>query len=177
MPRGPVALDPASGPVLVLAGSLSPVTKRQVEAARAFELVPIAAERLATDSAYRDALVADLAARLKAGRHVLASTNLDSGAPDTSQAGTIAAATADLLRRILGDAPVQRVGVAGGDTSSFAISALGVWALSYLATLAPGVTVCRTHSTEAWLDGIELMLKGGQMGGERLFEELITGAP
>lgn len=61
------------------------------------------------------------------------------------------------------------------DTSSLASKAQGVWALSYHATLGPGVTVCRTHSATPHLDGSELMLKGGQMGGEHLFDQLIAG--
>jgi uncharacterized protein YgbK (DUF1537 family) len=39
--------------------------------------------------------------------------------------------------------------------------------------LAPGVTVSRTHADDPAVDGLELMLKGGQMGGEDLFERLL----
>jgi hypothetical protein len=40
---------------------------------------------------------------------------------------------------------------------------------------AAGVALCRLHATPSWLDGMELMLKGGQMGGDDLFETLRTG--
>jgi uncharacterized protein YgbK (DUF1537 family) len=39
------------------------------------------------------------------------------------------------------------------------------------------VALCRLHSDEAALDGLEIMLKGGQMGGEDLFETLLHGTP
>ena len=41
--------------------------------------------------------------------------------------------------------------------------------------LPPGVALCRLHSDGASLDGLEIMLKGGQMGRETLFEELLSG--
>jgi uncharacterized protein YgbK (DUF1537 family) len=35
--------------------------------------------------------------------------------------------------------------------------------------------LCRLHSDQASLDGMEIMLKGGQMGSEALFETLLHG--
>jgi hypothetical protein len=35
--------------------------------------------------------------------------------------------------------------------------------------------VSRTHSAQPALDGLELMLKGGQMGAEDVFEQLLRG--
>jgi hypothetical protein len=37
------------------------------------------------------------------------------------------------------------------------------------------VTVCRLHAGRAELDGMEIMLKGGQMGDADLFEQLVEG--
>jgi uncharacterized protein YgbK (DUF1537 family) len=67
--------------------------------------------------------------------------------------------------------------VAGGDTSSHAVRALDAWGLSYIGSLAPGVALCRLHSDRPGLDGMELMLKGGQMGGDDLFQLLLSGPP
>ena len=94
----------------------------------------------------------------------------------TNHAGLVAAATARLLPSILQRAVVRRVGIAGGDTSSQAVQALGLWGLSYATTLDPGVAVCVAHSDDLKLDGLQLMLKGGQMGPERVFDRLITGS-
>jgi uncharacterized protein YgbK (DUF1537 family) len=55
------------------------------------------------------------------------------------------------------------------------VRALGAWGLSYLAPLSAGVSVCRVHADSPQLDGIELMLKGGQMGEINLFEKLLEG--
>ena len=72
-------------------------------------------------------------------------------------------------------APLRRVGIAGGDTSSHVVQALGLWGLSYQTTMSPGVTLSRAHSENPALDGLELMLKGGQMGAVDLFNRLVNG--
>jgi uncharacterized protein YgbK (DUF1537 family) len=80
-----------------------------------------------------------------------------------------------VLARILQQMPLRRVGIAGGDTSSHAVKALDIWALSHVGSLAPGVAMCRARSGTPQLDGAELMLKGGQMGPDDLFDLLLTG--
>jgi uncharacterized protein YgbK (DUF1537 family) len=44
---------------------------------------------------------------------------------------------------------------------------------SYRGALGAGVTVSRVHSADPAQDGMELMLKGGQMGQEDVFERLL----
>lgn len=90
----------------------------------------------------------------------------------------LAIATAEFVRAVVGlcrqrNIALRRLGIAGGDTSSHATQRLDIWALSYVDTLAPGVTLCRAHSDDPMLDGLELMLKGGQMGGARIFDRLL----
>jgi uncharacterized protein YgbK (DUF1537 family) len=72
--------------------------------------------------------------------------------------------------------PLRRVGVAGGDTSSHGVQALDAWGLSYVADMGAGASLCRVHSDDARLDGMEIMLKGGQMGTDDVFERLVHGA-
>ena len=173
-----LSVAPAAGPVLVLAGSLSPVTARQVAAARSFEVVRLDARRLATDPAYRETAAAELAVRLLAGRNVLGCTVQDAGTSasgDRFSARGLARAGGDVLVRTLDLAPLSRIGIAGGDTSSHAVQALDAWGLSYRAALSPGVALCRLHSDRPSLDGIEIMLKGGQMGSVDIFERLVHG--
>ena len=86
----------------------------------------------------------------------------------------LAEAGGRLLAAVLARAPLARVGVAGGDTSSHAVLGLDAWGLSFMRRLAPGVSLCRLHSDQPELDGLELMLKGGQMGGDDLFERLLA---
>ncbi|HEY4372933.1 MAG TPA: four-carbon acid sugar kinase family protein [Burkholderiales bacterium] len=160
-------------PVFVLAGSLSPVTARQIEAATSYLKLPLDAARLAAgDMAYRDTCIATALAHLRAGRPVLAGTALESGAAH-ADTHAVALACAGLLKRLLSQMPLARVGIAGGDTSSHAVQALDLWGLSHVRTLGPGVALVRAHSDDAALDGMELMLKGGQMGQSDLFERLL----
>jgi uncharacterized protein YgbK (DUF1537 family) len=115
----------------------------------------------------------ECAGALNAGRPVLAHT-VRAVAGDTT-AREVAQLCGRLLADVLALAPaVRRVGIAGGDSSSHAVRALGPWGLSPLGSLAPGVPLVRTHAREARLDGLELMLKGGQMGPVDLFTRLLA---
>ncbi len=173
-------LAPAIGPVFALSGSLSPVTARQVEAATAYERLPADVSRLVTQPDYAEQLVESVTAGLRARRNVLVYTDTPNGAAaDTTQARVVAQATASLVAQVVNRmarmAPLGRVGIAGGDTSSHVVQALGFWGLSYQTTMAPGVTLSRAHSENPALDGLELMLKGGQMGPADLFGRLVLG--
>jgi 3-oxoisoapionate kinase len=176
------AIARADGPVFVLAGSQSPVTARQVDAVRVegrsgtggFECATIDVNAIVRQPAALEALATSCADVLNRGRCMLAHTApAHPGGPETQ---AVAAACGRLLARVLELAPrVRRAGVAGGDSSSFAVQALGAWALGYAGTLAPGVPVCRVHADAPRLDGLELMLKGGQMGPPDLFARLVHG--
>ncbi|MEG0224018.1 MAG: four-carbon acid sugar kinase family protein [Comamonas sp.] len=171
-------IAPAQGPVLVLAGSLSPMTARQIKAASSYEQLLLDAPRLAQDMAYRAQMAKKIALQLQQGRNMLACTSSEgqiAPADAPADARALALACGELLAQVLKLAPIKRLGVAGGDTSSHAVQALDAWGLSYQAQLAPGVALCRLHSDDLALDGLEIMLKGGQMGGEMLFEELLSG--
>ncbi len=176
----PPALPPARGPVLVVAGSLSPVTAQQIAACRRYERQPLDARRLAGDRAYAAAQADAAAQALAAGRHVLAYTLPPAERPAAGATAATARATAALLRNTLQASAraglrLTRVGVAGGDTSSQAMLALRLWGLAFRAVLAPGVAVSTARGDDPLTDGLELMLKGGQMGGPSLFDELIDG--
>ena len=179
--RAPKRISPATGPVFVLAGSLSPITARQLDVARSYVRQPMDARRvIANDAAYIETWIERTAAHLRAGQHVMAHMAHDGegggiagGTPLVAH--TLAAQCGAMLARLLHDVPLRRVGIAGGDTSSHAVKALDIRALSHLGSLAPGVAVCRAHSRAPHLDGVEFMLKGGQMGPEDLFEILLHG--
>jgi len=171
------ALAPADGPVFLMVGSLSPVTRRQVEAAGAV-FTPFDADAhglIAGDEAART-LLAQATAALRDGRHVMVVTAPPEGqAADIASAPRVAQATAAFLAEVMRHAPVKRLGVAGGDTSSHAVAALRLWGLSYLMSPGPGVAICRAHADDPALDGMEVMLKGGQMGPPDLFTRLVEG--
>lgn len=173
-------LTAANGPVLVVAGSLSPVTARQIAASQRYVRQPLDVQRLLSDPAYAAAQVGLAASTLHSGRNVLVHTSRPDQPVTTSEAGATARATAELAAAIItasaqAGTRLSRIGIAGGDTSSQATLALGLWGLAFRCVLAPGVTVSVARSDNALIDGVELMLKGGQMGGDQLFDDLVTG--
>ena len=183
VPAALSTLAPADGPVFAWAGSLSPLTATQVQAATDYQRLPVDAQRLASDPAYVQALQDTICTGLQSDRHVLAYTGPINGPTDGSAAHitsaiNVAQVSADLVARVVQaqtdhGTPLRRMGIAGGDTSSHAVQALQLWGLSYQATLCPGVTLSRAHSPNPARHGLELMLKGGQMGGTDLFARLL----
>jgi uncharacterized protein YgbK (DUF1537 family) len=160
------------GPVLALVGSLSPVTRSQVEAASGFARLPIDPQRLLGDADYVETLRQDTV-RLLADGNVMLITERPPAAPEN--AGGVAAATGLLLRAIIAGTQLSRLIVAGGDTSSLAIKSLDIWGLSYRAPLVPGAPLCRAHSDDERLDGLDIVLKGGQMGPPDFFAKALEG--
>lgn len=75
-----------------------------------------------------------------------------------------------ILRELLERTDTSRVCIAGGDTSSYATPALDVYALEMAAPISPGAPLCRASARTEQFDGIEIALKGGQIGGEEYFE-------
>jgi len=65
--------------------------------------------------------------------------------------------------------PVRRILICGGDTSSHAVQQLGIHALTWIANIQPGGPLCRAHA-DSRLDGLELVLKGGQVGTADFFD-------
>lgn len=184
----------ANGPVFVLAGSLSPITAGQVAAAHSYERVQVDARRLAAnDRDYISGIANHAAKLLDSGSNVLAVTAeppRDQAVLDAAHSAhrgsfaradisgrAAAIASGELVAQVLSQAPVRRLGIAGGDTSSHAVIALGAWGLSYASQLAEGVALCRLHGDDTALDGLEVMLKGGQMGPVAILEHLVHGVP
>lgn len=84
-------------------------------------------------------------------------------------------ALAEVMRRLLDSVALTRVVVAGGDSSGEVASALGIDALSVVAGLAPGAPLCRAWSAEPRRDGLQIVLKGGQIGDAAFFGAVREG--
>ncbi|SAL32761.1 YgbK domain-containing protein [Caballeronia arvi] len=82
---------------------------------------------------------------------------------------------ADVMRRLLDRTPLRRVVVAGGDSSGEVAGKLGITALSVAAGMAPGAPLCRAWSDDPARDGLEIVLKGGQIGGVSFFGSVRDG--
>jgi len=83
-------------------------------------------------------------------------------------------ALAEIMRQVLDQTRIRRIVVAGGDSSGKVGSHLGLRALTVLAGLVPGVPLCRAWSDDPLRDGLEVVFKGGQLGGAD-FYALVRG--
>jgi len=175
-PQASAPIAPA-GPVLVVAGSRAGVTARQITTAEAAGFALLAldpAAMVAGDAS--EAALGEAERYLRQGRSVIAHTSLGPddkrGLPGAGRAefDALAAATGRFARDVMARVKLARIGIAGGDTSSGVARALGVRALSYAWRCGPGVTVGRVSGGA--LDGVEIMLKGGQMGPPDVFARL-----
>ena len=167
------------GPSLVLSGSCSAMTRRQVASyaahAPALKLDPL---RLASGD---DGGMADwLAARLRAGAVPIIHGTADpaevaaaQAALGTERAGALVEETlarAATLARGLG---VARFVVAGGETSGAITGALGVTALRVGTEIAPGVPWCLGEDSAG---PVALALKSGNFGDEGFFGRALAQA-
>jgi uncharacterized protein YgbK (DUF1537 family) len=175
--------------IACVSGSVSPVTAAQIAHAREqnFATIPLNAARAIDPTAWkRETMRAAEAAlaELGAGRDVLIysaegpddpavlslKTALESSgeSPDAvnERIGTSLGA---ILDQILKESNLTRAVISGGDTSGRAASMLGIDALTAIAPLAPGSPLCRAHSLRSDRDGLEIALKGGQVGTPEFF--------
>ena len=143
--------------------------------------------RLLAEPSVGESLVADATRALGEGRSVVLHTV---GGPDDPRIAALRAAhggeygeagrrLGEAMGRILAAVQartgLRRLAVAGGDTSSQAVQTLGIDALEVAARLTPGVPLCRILAAGRPLDGVEIALKGGQMGGADFFEAVRRG--
>lgn len=181
---------PALGPVaqtIVVSGSVSPTTERQIRYAlqNGFETVPVDPVALASGEATARAAAITQARRiLSAGRSPLVHTALgpasDAGARLAAIPGgrkRIGEALGMVLKELLATTGLRRAIVAGGDSSSHALGQLDIYALTTRMPLpaTPGSPMCTARSGTAALDGLEIALKGGQLGGDAYFVQLLRG--
>ncbi len=189
MPEPPAVggLGPA-GRMPVVSGSVSPVTAAQIDwsLGHGFEGIAFDARAVTDAAALARAEATAVAAALAAvgeGRDPLIYTARgpdDPAVPALNAAlgaaglevGEANVRIGTALGRVL-DAVIRRAGlrravISGGDTSGFASRELGIFALTALAPTIPGAAIFRAHGEGAH-DGLELALKGGQMGSPDYF--------
>lgn len=80
-----------------------------------------------------------------------------------------------LTREALVQSGIGRAVICGGDTSSRIGRELEAYALTAIRPMAPGSPLCRLWS-DGPLDGLEIVLKGGQRGGPQFFDEVRRGS-
>jgi 3-oxoisoapionate kinase len=165
--RQPEAVDS----LLVMSGSCSPVTERQIGHALRNGYEGIAMEGQTPEACVDKAVTA----LRSSGKVVVYSSLGPLPAGVTARGDTLGRQIGAMLRKIVSETGVRRVVLAGGDTSSHAVSQLGLYALTWSAATQPGAPLCRAHSDSPELEGLEMVLKGGQVGTEDFFERVRTG--
>jgi len=182
---------PLPGPVdrlVVVSGSVSPTTERQIRTAiddgfHAVDLDPLALIGESGDQAI-DAAVAEGLDGLQTGRSVVLHTALGPSADRGREIDRLPGARHRLgktlgiiLRRLVEEQGLKRAVIAGGDTSSHALKELRVEALTTLLPLpqTPGSPLCTAHGQYRATNGLQIALKGGQVGADGYFTQIRDG--
>lgn len=195
----PVPVTPGVGRargMIVVSGSVSPVTAKQIDWAleHGFTGIALDAAALLRSNDAREAEFARMfeaaLAALAAGSDPLIYTargpddpavaalrqaQMASGVSAEHVNTMIGDALGQLLARLIHHTGVRRAVISGGDTSGHASRHLGLYALTALAPTIPGASLFRAHSEDAAFDGLELALKGGQMGTPDYFGWIRNG--
>lgn len=187
---GQAAFSPP-GPVdrlAVVSGSCSATTEKQIRHAlgNGFDGVPLNPVELVSaqsEQSIADAVSAGLES-LQAGRSVVLYTALgptaDCGGEIDQHEGArhkLGRGLGRILHSLTQQQDLRRVVIAGGDTSSHALGELGVDALTVRMPLpqSPGSPLCVAHSSVPDIDGLEIALKGGQVGSDDYFAVIRQG--
>ncbi|MFK8080695.1 MAG: four-carbon acid sugar kinase family protein [Granulosicoccus sp.] len=172
-----------------VSGSVSPTTAEQIDWSRAHGFQTIRFDVLQTVGDDNDLeneisrVVADSLLALSRGTDPLVYSAEGPDDPMVSQltdavvgAGLslsvinekIGVALGKVLYRVINQGNIRRAVVSGGDTSGYVTQQLGIFALSALAPTIAGASLSIVHADGA-MDGLELALKGGQMGSPDYF--------
>lgn len=166
----------------VVSGSVSPTTEAQIKFAceHGFDGIALDAVALSAPDAGEAIAAAtrDGLAALQSDRSVILYTALgpssDRGAQIDATPGSrhrLGRALGSILRELVKHEGLSRAVIAGGDTSSHALGQLGIDALTVRMPLlqSPGSPLCIAHSGDAGIDGLEIAMKGGQIGLDDYF--------
>jgi len=186
--------------VLVVSGSASRLSAMQIDAAldAGFREVAIDVEALTIGpdtAAAETGLVNEVVSALASGASVVMHTARGPSDPRLNQliqAMQHQGASLEQARQHSGRLVSERLGtvvdaivrrhrlrrlvLSGGDTSSRITQTLGPDALEIRARLTPGAPLCSVLSSAPHLDGLELALKGGQMGETDYFVRALRGS-
>jgi 3-oxoisoapionate kinase len=185
-----IAFPPLPGVdrLMAVSGSVSPTTERQIKFSLANGFAGLAVEPLELLGENKHAVlsrtVANAVKMLRAGQSVLVYTALGptsdvghklSVIPNARQ--LLGEALGFILKQTLQQTNIKRAIIAGGDSSSHALGQLDVFALTtrFPLAMSPGSPLCIAHSADLSINGLEIALKGGQVGGDDYFTCLRDG--
>lgn len=175
--------------IACVSGSVSPVTAGQIayslehgfagiriEASKAVdqgawesEICRATREALAALDSGRNPLVYSAAGPEDPAVAALRQAVANAGAAPEAINDRIGAGLGLILDAVVREARLTRAVISGGDTSGHAAAMLGIDALTAVAPVAPGSPLCRAHAIDRARDGLQIALKGGQVGGPDFF--------
>jgi len=174
---------------VVVSGSASPVTADQIKWAMSngFETFRLDSHRLIDPEKSEEAVQEGVRAALDSiakDRSVILYTALgpaddaiektrnraaDIGITDEAIGSRLGRRQGQILGEVVRESNVRRICVAGGDTSGYVAPELDIYALEMVAPLSPGSPLCRAYSNNDLVDGLDVALKGGQVGQADFF--------
>ncbi|MEP1445303.1 MAG: four-carbon acid sugar kinase family protein [Paraglaciecola sp.] len=165
--------------LLVVSGSCSPVTAKQTSLANEkgydAHLVDVSA-LLRGDVEEEQRLIELSLASITRGKSCI--IHSADGPLDVSieAAGdSLGKALGRITKAVILNTGLRRILFAGGDTSSHGVAQLDADAITWVAPIEVGAPLVRIHSQNEAIDGLEMVLKGGQMGGLNFFESVRCG--
>jgi uncharacterized protein YgbK (DUF1537 family) len=191
------SLKPAK-PLLVLSGSGAVVTGKQIKYAfeNGFKGVAIDGAALASHpDTYSISLVTEEVLQyLRQGQSVIVHTSMGADDPRMEKTREILrqrgldaygvnAYTATMYGKVLAQiadgvaqsVELERLVVAGGDTSSLFARQLGIEAVEMVAPIVPGAPLCRIYAQKPYIHGMTVNFKGGQVGDLDYFLRMERG--
>ena len=181
--------------IVAVSGSVSPMTSEQLDhaASDGFELIPfrgsmacgtddrLQAEiervtQLSLEAVNKGASPLVYSARgpedpaVEAFHQALSSSHMDISHANER----IGVSLGKVMDAVLRTACLKRAVISGGDTSGYGLQQLGIQALEAKAATIPGASICVGYGNTPH-DGLEIALKGGQMGTRDFFSWVRQG--
>jgi uncharacterized protein YgbK (DUF1537 family) len=189
-PRGASSILPVDR-TIILSGSCSPITDRQIGWALEHGFADVAIDTLGLrQSKQLESDICEVArqivSELDSGKSVVVHTcrgprdsrltamNSTAALPfeGDRDLGMILGGT---LRQVLPAGLVRRVAVVGGDTAGQVARSLDIDSVEIVGPLEPGAPLCVVRSRDSAVDGLEMTFKGGQVGFDDFFGTLLSG--
>lgn len=179
-PVADTAAGPKPGTCLVVSGSAAGRTSDQIDAAVAagWTALPLDPARLSTDAEAREA-VAELGKTAsdafgKSPGVIVYTAHRDSLPPtSTVPSNAVGAALGDVILAVRRRTNVSRVLLAGGDTSGYVLTRLRATTLSATGAVGSDLVLGTVTSLDEDINGLEVVLKGGQLGHLDVFESAL----
>ena len=174
-------VDAVGTPMLAVSGSCSPLTSDQIDSALNAGWVGIPLDSTIGDERWEAELVraeeCALAAN-RAGRNAVVYTCGVGRSRESVPVSVtkVAGGLARIVRLVREEGTLDRALIVGGDTSGHVVTELGAHAILSKGVVGDHTLLFELQADDSVVDGLEAVLKGGQIGGEDFFELVRTGS-